>query len=348
MPKYTYTAIDDYGKKLEGVLEAENEKALEEHLASKGYYLLNAEEGRVEPSPQESPLSRESPKKPRKLKKWLAIGLGSFLGLLLLLFIVGLFLPEQQKKVYYKVGYIMGADGVPIIVSGAEPTEWEDWQISELADKLANEVAEREEKVLETLHMSKGFGTRSVRRIEIKRGIESRLKMEIDAIRRGLKKNIDMRFVMTGFRTDFRNEPDGFREIKWGANIKDIPTMVFVSEERDIEDISYVKTYKRKNDELYVDSVNVKSIRYDFVLIKREYRFGAVFISFEGESNFKKIKEMLDYKHGKGNQFYNDLEEYYWWSWPNTDINLRKVSKDGDEGELCYLSSQMTRKLIKE
>lgn len=191
MPKYKCTVIDDYGKKLEGVLEAENEKGLEEHLASKGYYLLNAEEigevRRVEPSPQESPLSRESPKKPRKLKKWLAIGLGSFGGLLLLLFIVGLFLPESRKKVY-KVGYIMEADGVPIIVSGAEPTEWEDWQISGLADKLANEVAQKEEKVLETLHMSEGFGTRSVRRIEIKRGIESRLKMEIDAIRRGLKK----------------------------------------------------------------------------------------------------------------------------------------------------------------
>lgn len=248
MPKYKCTVMDDYGKKLEGVLEAENEKGLEEHLASKGYYLLNAEEmgevRRVEPSPQESPLSRESPKKPRKLKKWLAIGLGSFGGLLLLLFIVGLFLPES--------------------------------------------------------------------------------------------------------RTDFRNEPDGFRGIKWGANVKDIPTMVFVSEERDIEDIPYVKTYKRKNDELYVDGVCVKGIRYDFVLINREYKFGAVFISFEGESNFKKIKEMLDSKHGKGNQFYNNLEEYYWWSWSNTHINLRKVSKNGDEGELCYFSSQMARKSIKE
>lgn len=351
MPKYKCTAIDDYGKKLEGILEMENEKALEEHLASKGYYLLNAEEigevHGVEPSPQESPPSRESPKKPRKLKKWLAIGSGSFFGLLILTFIVSLFQPESQKKLYYKVGYTMGADGIPIIVSGAEPTEWEDWQISELADKLANEVAKKEEKVLETLHMSRRFGEGTSRRIEIEKGIKSGLKMEIDAIRRGLKKNIDMRFVMTGFRTDFRNEPDGFRGIKWGANVKDIPAMAFVSEERDIEDISYVKTYKRKNDELYVDSVNVKSIRYDFVLINREYRFGAVFISFEGESNFKKIKEMLGYKHGKGNQLYNDLKECHW-SWPSAHIFLSKVSKDGDEGTLCYSSDQIIRESLKE
>lgn len=44
MPKYIYTAIDDHGWKLKDTLEAENEKALEEYLAEKGYYLLHAEE----------------------------------------------------------------------------------------------------------------------------------------------------------------------------------------------------------------------------------------------------------------------------------------------------------------
>lgn len=37
---YTYTAIDDFGKKVEGRLEAESEKGLEERLAKDGYYLL--------------------------------------------------------------------------------------------------------------------------------------------------------------------------------------------------------------------------------------------------------------------------------------------------------------------
>lgn len=46
MPRYKYTAIDDQGRKSEGVQEAENEKALESILAERGYYLLGAEEVR--------------------------------------------------------------------------------------------------------------------------------------------------------------------------------------------------------------------------------------------------------------------------------------------------------------
>lgn len=44
MPIYDYTAIDDYGKKIEGQCEAQGEKDLEEILSQRGLYLLEAKE----------------------------------------------------------------------------------------------------------------------------------------------------------------------------------------------------------------------------------------------------------------------------------------------------------------
>lgn len=44
MALYDYRAIDDYGKSVDGQLEARDEKELEEKLAEKGYYLLEAKE----------------------------------------------------------------------------------------------------------------------------------------------------------------------------------------------------------------------------------------------------------------------------------------------------------------
>ncbi|MHC4196282.1 MAG: type II secretion system F family protein [Planctomycetota bacterium] len=42
MPQYTYTAIDDDGKPVDGTLEAENEDELATNLSQMGYYLLTA------------------------------------------------------------------------------------------------------------------------------------------------------------------------------------------------------------------------------------------------------------------------------------------------------------------
>lgn len=42
MPVYKYLAIDDDSGRVEATLEAENEKALEEILAKRGYYLIEA------------------------------------------------------------------------------------------------------------------------------------------------------------------------------------------------------------------------------------------------------------------------------------------------------------------
>ena len=42
MPQYAYTAIDDYGKTVKGVIPAEDEQELASKLSQQGYYLLSA------------------------------------------------------------------------------------------------------------------------------------------------------------------------------------------------------------------------------------------------------------------------------------------------------------------
>lgn len=44
MPRYNYTAIDDYGKTVKGVLAAEDEGTLASNLSQMGYYLVTASE----------------------------------------------------------------------------------------------------------------------------------------------------------------------------------------------------------------------------------------------------------------------------------------------------------------
>ncbi len=45
MPQYSYTAVDDYGKSVKGILLAESEGELASKLSQQGYYLLSASTG---------------------------------------------------------------------------------------------------------------------------------------------------------------------------------------------------------------------------------------------------------------------------------------------------------------
>jgi type II secretory pathway component PulF len=52
MPTYNYVAIDDYGRKAEGVFETTSEVALRETLEDKGYYLIEAQISNESPLPE--------------------------------------------------------------------------------------------------------------------------------------------------------------------------------------------------------------------------------------------------------------------------------------------------------
>lgn len=99
-----------------------------------------------------------------------------------------------------------------------------------------------------------------------------------------------------------KNEPEGFRGIKWGTNIAELPDM------RLLEDAGNSKYYIRKNDKMKIGDADLERVVYGFY----EERFFAVLIDFNELSNFLKIKETLFQQYGvcfRPNEF---TELYYW------------------------------------
>ncbi len=56
MPQYNYTAIDDYGKTVKGILLAESEEELSSTLSQEGYYLLSASAIKIKAKKNSKPL----------------------------------------------------------------------------------------------------------------------------------------------------------------------------------------------------------------------------------------------------------------------------------------------------
>ena len=100
-------------------------------------------------------------------------------------------------------------------------------------------------------------------------------------------------------------EPDGFRGIKWGTNINDLPDMIYTE-----TDPSYggIKTYIKKADELKVGGAIIKSIEYGFW----RDRFFSVQINVIGYTYFGALKEAAFEKFGPGYKSNEYIEEYVW------------------------------------
>jgi hypothetical protein len=81
----------------------------------------------------------------------------------------------------------------------------------------------------------------------------------------------------------FQNEPENFREIKWGTNIKELSEMGFFQED------GKFKIYKRKNDKMNIGDADIKMLSYGFY----KDRFFSVTIQFDSFSNFSKLKNIL-------------------------------------------------------
>jgi len=118
----------------------------------------------------------------------------------------------------------------------------------------------------------------------------------------------------------FRNEPDGFRGIKWGTDIKKVPDMVLLERDGD------TKIYYRKFDKLKIEDVYVDEIVYRFY----KNRLCAVHILFDGFSNFTRLKSILVGQHGQGDQPNRQLEKYFWFGANvNIDFEYNEIERKG-------------------
>ena len=102
----------------------------------------------------------------------------------------------------------------------------------------------------------------------------------------------------------YKNEPDGFRGIKWGTDISTLKDMEYVK-----TDPSYggVKLYKRKNDKLQIGDSELISILYGFWKDK----FSSVTIYAKGFKNWIKLKEACFQRYSEGMQA--KKTQFYWY-----------------------------------
>jgi hypothetical protein len=100
------------------------------------------------------------------------------------------------------------------------------------------------------------------------------------------------------------NRWDGFRDLKWATNVKDLndPNMVFV-EGRD-----EIQIYIRSNENLSIGDAHLETINYDFYK-DRFFRLG---ILAKGHTNFIALKDAVFAYYGQGKQLDEFNKEWAW------------------------------------
>ena len=99
----------------------------------------------------------------------------------------------------------------------------------------------------------------------------------------------------------FQNEPDGFRGIKWGTNIKTLNGMTEIEKQSKGGLILYVKD----NDKLQIGGAELMMVCYSFW----QDKFYSVFIQTKKHSNWSALKEVVFAKFGEGERYnkYRDV-----------------------------------------
>lgn len=126
----------------------------------------------------------------------------------------------------------------------------------------------------------------------------------------------------------FKNEPEGFRNIKWGANVKEQKDMTLSAAKND------VSIWARKNDKMLVGDVRLKNVKYYFY----KEKFFKVVMNYE-EAHANKLKDYLFSTYGSGKSCIisnskkdkyvimdSQGQQNYCWSTKKIDISLLKMT----------------------
>ena len=149
-----------------------------------------------------------------------------------------------------------------------------------------------------------------------------------------------------------RSEIDGFRSIKWGAEVETLEGMEKL--ERDKSSNPDIVWYARKGEKLTFGNVKVENIFYSFWMGS----FESVWIDFKGDENFEVLKRELFERFGKvpesrelmkrmekeplmerSKMRYGE-EEFYFWEGKQTEMWL-SYSKKRQKGDLSINSKKV-------
>ena len=113
-------------------------------------------------------------------------------------------------------------------------------------------------------------------------------------------------------RTKVLDKWSGFRDLKWGTKIADVPGMILVKDSGDS------KRYRREGDKLAIGEAELKEIDYVFY----KGRFYCLWIESVGYSNWKALKDAVFATYGKGDQPNEFIEKYYWFNREDVGMSL--------------------------
>lgn len=125
----------------------------------------------------------------------------------------------------------------------------------------------------------------------------------------------------------FQNEPDGFRGIKWGEDLKrlkDKGIQLFPSKKSP-------GNYIIKNDDMSFNGVEVDTILYKFC----NNKFHGVYIRFKGFSNCSKMKKILKKTHGKPDKEESSISQAYFGYWGHRDKGYVSMNACGILASTC-------------
>lgn len=106
----------------------------------------------------------------------------------------------------------------------------------------------------------------------------------------------------------FSNEPDGYDNIRWNADISTIKSMIHMKSKQAGPDDQELKFYTREGDVLEFGKAALKSIEYGFI----NDRFFSVTFKVADLFNYVMLKKVVFDKFGPGTEFDQFSERYYW------------------------------------
>ena len=155
-------------------------------------------------------------------------------------------------------------------------------------------------------------------------------------------------FLMCSNGHSFQNEPDGFRGIKWGDDIKSVKKRFIQKEVQGgfLADDKDIRVYITTNDNKMLGSANLKDIHYYFWKDK----FICVEIVTNGLSNFASLKAFCFEKYGSNIEESDRMNKNfnaYTWKGDVAGISLFHYDDNkGFEQGLLRIYSQKSMKQI--
>lgn len=118
----------------------------------------------------------------------------------------------------------------------------------------------------------------------------------------------------------YQNEPDGFRGVKWGADLSKMSDMSSLPGRKGVD-----QAYVRKGDKLAIGDAELESISY----IAYKKRLIGVLIRYRSIINYQRLKETLFEVYGTGRKPNRFIEEFIWEGNVGIMLKYSRISKKG-------------------